>query len=35
MDFMSDQLVGGQRFRLLTLVDNHSCESLAMRSANG
>ena len=30
MDFMSDQLVGGQRFRLLTLVDNHSCESLAI-----
>ncbi len=29
MDFMSDQLVGGQRFRLLTLVDNHSRESLA------
>jgi putative transposase len=30
MDFMSDQLVGGQRFRLLTLVDNHSRESLAI-----
>ena len=29
MDFVSDQLVGGQRFRLLTLVDNHSRESLA------
>jgi putative transposase len=28
MDFMADQLVGGQRFRLLTLVDNHSRESL-------
>ena len=28
MDFVSDQLVGGQRFRLLTLVDNHSRESL-------
>jgi hypothetical protein len=27
---MSDQLVGGQRFRLLTLVDNHSRESLAI-----
>jgi putative transposase len=27
MDFVSDQLVGGQRFRLLTLVDNHSRES--------
>jgi putative transposase len=27
MDFMADQLVGGQRFRLLTLVDNHSRES--------
>jgi len=30
MDFVSDQLVGGQRFRLLTLVDNHSRESLAI-----
>ena len=30
MDFMSLQLVGGQRFRLLTLVDNHSRESLAI-----
>jgi putative transposase len=30
MDFMSDQLVGGQRFRLLTLVDNHSRESLGI-----
>ncbi len=27
---MADQLVGGQRFRLLTLVDNHSRESLAI-----
>jgi len=27
---VSDQLVGGQRFRLLTLVDNHSRESLAI-----
>jgi putative transposase len=30
MDFMANQLVGEQRFRLLTLVDNHSCESLAI-----
>jgi putative transposase len=30
MDFMADQLVGGQRFRMLTLVDNHSRESLAI-----
>jgi putative transposase len=30
MDFMADQLVGGHRFRLLTLVDNHSRESLAI-----
>ena len=30
MDFMADQLVGGQRFRLLTLVDNHSRESLTI-----
>jgi putative transposase len=29
MDFVSDQLVGGQRFRLLTLK-NYSCESLAI-----
>lgn len=27
MGFMADQLVGGQRFRLLMLVDNHSRES--------
>ena len=27
---MADQLVGGQRFRLLTIVDNHSRESLAI-----
>ena len=32
MDFMSDQLVGGQRYRLLTLVDNHSRESLAIEA---
>jgi len=32
MEFMSDQLVGGQRFRLLTLVDNHSRESLAIEA---
>ena len=30
MDFMSDQLVGGQRFRLLTLVEHYSRESLAI-----
>lgn len=30
MGFMSDQFVGGQRCRLLTLVDNHSRESLAI-----
>lgn len=30
MDFMSDQLLGGQRFRLLTLVDNFKRESLAI-----
>ena len=30
MDFVSDQLVGRQRFRLLTLVDNYSRESLAI-----
>jgi putative transposase len=31
MDFMADQLFNGQRFRLLTLVDNYSRESLAIR----
>ena len=30
MDFMADQLVTAQWFRLLTLVDNHSRESLAI-----
>jgi putative transposase len=30
MDFMSDQLFNGTRFRLLTLVDNFSRESLAV-----
>jgi putative transposase len=31
MDFMADQLFHGQRFRLLTLVDNFSRESLAIQ----
>ena len=31
MDFMSDALYDGRRFRLLTLVDNHTRESLAIR----
>jgi len=30
MDFMLDQLFSGHRFRLLTLVDNFSLESLAI-----
>jgi putative transposase len=30
MDFMSDQLYDGRRIRLLTLVDNHTRESLAI-----
>lgn len=30
MDFMADQLFGGQRFRLFTLVDHFSRESLAI-----
>ena len=30
MDFVSDRLIGGERFRLLTLVDNFSRESLAI-----
>lgn len=33
MDFMSDQLFQGRRFRVLTLVDNFSRESLALRAA--
>lgn len=32
MDFMADQLFNGQRFRILTLVDNFTRESLAIRS---
>jgi putative transposase len=38
MDFMTDSLVSGQRFRVLTLVDNMSRESLAVevdRSLSG
>ena len=31
MDFMADQLFSGRRFRILTLVDNFSRESLAIR----
>lgn len=30
MDFMSDQLYDGRRIRVLTLVDNHTRESLAI-----
>jgi len=30
MDFMSDQLFDGRRIRLLTIVDNHTRESLAI-----
>ncbi len=33
MDFMSDQLFDGHRIRLLTLVDNHTRESLAIHVA--
>ncbi len=32
MDFMADQLYCGQRFRILTLVDNFSRESLAIHA---
>jgi len=32
MDFVSDQLVGGRRFRVLTLVDLYSRECLALRA---
>ena len=31
MDFVSDRLFDGRRFRLLTLVDNFTRESLAIR----
>jgi len=34
MDFMSDELYNGQRIKLLTLVDNFSRESLAIKLAN-
>jgi putative transposase len=33
MDFMSDQLFDGRRIRVLTLVDNHTRESLALHVA--
>jgi len=33
MDFMSDELYDGSRIRVLTLVDNHSRESLAIHVA--
>ena len=33
MDFMSDSLYDGQRFKLLTLVDNYTRESLAIEVA--
>ena len=32
---MADQLAGGQRPRLLTLVDNHSRESLDIEAGRG
>lgn len=33
MDFVSDQLFDGRRIRVLTLVDNHTRESLALHAA--
>ena len=33
MDFMSDELYDGRRIRLLTIVDNHTRESLAIHVA--
>jgi putative transposase len=30
MDFVADQLVDGRRFRILTIVDNFTRESLAL-----
>jgi putative transposase len=35
MDFMSDQLYDGRRLRFLTIVDNHTRESLAIHMAQG
>ncbi|UYV14199.1 MAG: IS3 family transposase [Phycisphaera sp.] len=35
MDFMSDQLFDGRRFRLLTIVDDFTRESLAIEVASG
>jgi putative transposase len=32
MDLLFDQLGPGRRYRVLTLVDNFSCESLAIRA---
>ncbi len=32
MDFVSDQLFDGRRFRILTIVDNHTRESLALHA---
>ena len=34
MDFMAEQLFQGRRFRILTLVDNFSRESLALRASD-
>ena len=33
MDFVSDQLFDGRRLRVLTIVDNHTRESLALEAA--
>ncbi len=35
MDFMADNLAGGRKIRLLTVVDNFSRECLALDVANG
>jgi len=32
IDFMADELVGGRRFRVLTLIDLHSRECLALKA---
>jgi len=32
VDFMADELVGGRRFRVLTLIDLHSRECLALKA---
>lgn len=32
MDFLSDNLMDGRRFRILNVIDDYNCESLAIES---